>query len=99
MPQKTDIDFDFDSLIEVCKQHHVAWVGLFGSLARGDCRDDSDIDLLVEFSRPQSLLEVVALERQLSEALERKVDLVTRKALSPYLAKRIEKELQTIYEV
>ena len=91
-------NLDIQKLARICGKFDVARVELFGSLARDDFSAASDIDLLVEFARPQSLLRVVALERQLSEALERKVDLVTRKALSPYLADRIEQESRVIYE-
>jgi len=89
---------DLNKISRICKAYNVAKVGLFGSLARGDYGPASDVDLLVEFSEPLSLLQLVALERQLAEVLKRKVDLVTRKALSPYLAQRIEQELRTIYE-
>jgi hypothetical protein len=47
-------------------------IGVFGSTVRGEARKDSDIDLLVRFSKRKSLLAVVRLERELSEALGRK---------------------------
>jgi predicted nucleotidyltransferase len=59
------------------------------------CRN---VDLLVYFSKPKSLLTLVALERQISTALGRKVDLLTEAAISPYLRERIKRELQVIYE-
>lgn len=55
-------------------------------------------DILVSFSKPKSLLSVVALERQLSKALARKVDLLTEAAISPYLRDRIKGELVVLYE-
>jgi predicted nucleotidyltransferase len=67
-------------------------------MARGEATDQSDIDLLVYFSKRKSLLAFVGLERQLSTALGRKVDLVTEAAISPYLRERILRELQVIYE-
>jgi hypothetical protein len=54
---------------------------------------------VVKFSQPISLLQFAALERQLSEALGRKVDLLTEAAISPYLRDKIEQDLQVIYEV
>jgi predicted nucleotidyltransferase len=71
---------------------------VFGSTARGEANDQSDIDLLVEFSQRKSLLAMVALERQLATALGRKVDLLTEAAISPYLRERILGDLQVIYE-
>jgi hypothetical protein len=72
-------------------------IGVFGSTVRGEAGKDSDIDLLVRFSKRKSLLAVVRLERELSEALGRKVDLLTEGALSPYLRERILKEMRVIY--
>jgi len=66
-------------------------------MARNEATEASDIDLLVSFSRPVSLLQMVTLERELSEALGRKVDLLTETSLSPYLRDHILKERQLVY--
>ncbi|MGQ9500500.1 MAG: type VII toxin-antitoxin system MntA family adenylyltransferase antitoxin [Anaerolineae bacterium] len=87
-----------DILIELCRQSGVMCILLFGSMARGEADEESDIDLLVEFSKPISLLRLVALERELSDALGRKVDVLTKAAISPYLRERIRSEAQVIYE-
>jgi predicted nucleotidyltransferase len=92
------LPFDTNQLIEICRQNDVSKIGVFGSMARGEATDQSDIDLLVYFSKRKSLLAVVALERQISTALGRKVDLLTEAAISPYLRERIKRELQVIYE-
>ena len=52
-------------------------VGIFGSFARGESKKGSDIDILVEFKDPPSLLALIKLENELSEILGTKVDLVT----------------------
>jgi uncharacterized protein len=90
--------FDVNKLIALCRQNDVQQIGVFGSVARGEDDEQSDIDLLVRFSRRVSLLKMVALERQLSNALGRKVDLLTEAAISPYLRERIKRDLQMIYE-
>lgn len=90
--------FDTKTLIEICRQNDVSRIGVFGSMARGEANQQSDIDLLVEFSRRKSLLAMVALERQIATALGRKVDLLTEAAISPYLRQRILGDLQVIYE-
>jgi predicted nucleotidyltransferase len=92
------LPFDTNKLIEICRQNGVAKIGVFGSMARGEATEQSDIDLLVEFSKPKSLLTLVALERQISAALGREVDLLTEAAISPYLRDRIKRDLQIIYE-
>lgn len=58
---------------------------LFGSVVRGEARQESDIDILVEFSRPIGLLAFVRLKQRLGELLNRPVDLVTPDALKPAL--------------
>jgi len=85
-------------LIEICHKNDVAMIGVFGSMARGKATEDSDIDLLVKFSKGKSLLALVRLEREIATALGRKVDLLTEAAISPYLRDRIKRELQVIYE-
>ena len=73
-------------------------VGVFGSMARGEAKKKSDIDLIVRFSKQKSLLAMVRLERELSEALKRKVDLLTEASISPYMRKRVLKEMKVIYD-
>lgn len=92
------LPFDTRKLIAICRQNDVSKIGVFGSMARGEAGEASDIDLLVEFSRRKSLLALVSLERMISAALGRKVDLLTEAAISPYLRDRIKNELQVIYE-
>ncbi len=92
------LPFNDQKLIEICRQNDVAQLGVFGSVARGEANEQSDVDLLVEFSKPKSLLGLIDLEQQLEDALGRKVDLLTKAALSPYLRDRILKELRIVYE-
>lgn len=93
----TTYPFDADKLVEICKAHDIAMVAVFGSMARGEATERSDIDVLVKPGKPKSLLSLVALEREISQALGRKVDLLTEGALSPYLRDRILSELQVLY--
>jgi predicted nucleotidyltransferase len=92
------LPFDTEKLIEICRQNDVSKVSVFGSMARGEADDQSDVDLLVEFSKRKSLLALVALERQLSTALGKKVDLLTEAAISPYLRDRIKRDQRVLYE-
>ena len=86
-----------DVIIELCRNNDVSMIGIFGSTARGEASASSDLDLLVRFARPKSLLALVRLERSLSEVLGRKVDLLTESAISPYLKARILNDLMVIY--
>lgn len=85
-------------LIEICRQHDVTMLGIFGSTVHGEATADSDIDMLVRFARPKSLLTLVAIERQLANALGKPVDLITEGALHPYLRDNVLRDLQVIYE-
>jgi uncharacterized protein len=67
-------------------------LALFGSIVRGEARSDSDVDILVEFSKPVGLFGFIRLKHRLEEILGRPVDLVTRAALKPQLRDRILQE-------
>ncbi len=94
-----NLSFDINKLIEICRQNDIKRVGTFGSMARGEATEQSDIDLLVEFAKPKSLLAMVKIERQIATALGQKVDLLTEAAISPYLREGILRDLHIIYEI
>jgi uncharacterized protein len=73
------------------KEYNPLKVGIFGSFARGDNKQGSDIDILVEFKTAPSLLTLIRIENELSELLGIKVDLLTKGALKN---KRIRKSIQ-----
>ncbi len=72
-------------------------ISFFGSFVRGDAGPGSDLDVLVEFSERKSLLELVRLERELSDRLGMPVDLLTAKSISPHLIERIRDDMEVIY--
>lgn len=69
------------------------FVGVFGSYARGEQTELSDLDLLIDFVEPLNLLELIGLEQELSEVLGMKVDLVTQGSVNELLRSRIEADL------
>ncbi len=73
------------------------FAGIFGSFARGEENAESDIDILVRFKEPKSLFEIVRMEQKLGESVGRKVEIVTEKALHPYIAPSVRQDLQPIY--
>ncbi len=83
-------------ILELAESHGARNVRVFGSMARGDARPDSDIDFLVEVEQGRSLLDVIGLEQDLQELLGRPVEVLTDGGLSPYLQQRILDEAATL---
>jgi uncharacterized protein len=89
---------DPDILSELCERHDIGRLRLFGSAGRGEESEESDIDLIADFTQQKTLLDLVRIEREFSERLGRKVDLLTEGALSPFLKERILREARVIYD-
>ena len=75
----------------------VAFAGVFGSFARGDANEKSDIDIMIRFKKPKGLLDFFSLQNALEEELGHPVDLATERALDSRLRPFILKELKPIY--
>lgn len=70
---------------EAEREYSVKSLGIFGSVAREEQTEKSDIDLLVEFSKPVGFVTFMRLEQFLSDRLGKPVDLVTSDALKPLI--------------
>ena len=66
-----------EQVMAVAARHHANRVRIFGSVARGDDRPDSDIDLLVDFAPDSSLFDLMRMARELEELLGHPVDVVS----------------------
>ncbi|MBI5154211.1 nucleotidyltransferase family protein [Candidatus Poribacteria bacterium] len=73
-------------------RYPIARLSLFGSYARGEQTDASDVDLIVEFDGKLSLFQFIALEQEMAGQLGVRVDLVEREAMKPRIRVRAEKE-------
>ena len=71
-------------------------LAVFGSVARGEASDASDLDVLVDFAGPATFDGYMGLKLFLEDSLGVKVDLVTRAALKPRLRERIESEARRV---
>ena len=78
---------------ELAATYGVRSLVLFGSVARNEATDQSDVDLLVEFSRATGYLGLVALQEHLAHLLRRPVDLGTLRSLKPRIRQRVEQDL------
>ena len=81
---------------ELRKEYGVTVIGIFGSYVRGEQGDQSDLDILIELERPMGFVRFIKLENMFTRLLGIKVDLVTKKALKPYIGQRILQEVQYV---
>jgi len=76
-------------ILDLALRHGASNVRVFGSLARGEGNEDSDLDLLVTLEEGRSLLDLAGLKQDLEDLVHRPVDVVIERALSPYLRDRV----------
>lgn len=93
------IEIDSERIAEFCLRHFIVKLSLFGSVTTDDFRDDSDVDVLVEYD-PEHIPDLFAVadqQHELSEMLGRKVDLRTPKGLSRFFRDEVLKEAVVQY--
>jgi predicted nucleotidyltransferase len=83
-------------LPELKEKYHVSYLGIFGSYVRGEQKPESDLDVLVEFSKTPTIFKFVNLENYLSDAPGVKVDLVMKDALKPNIGNYILNDVEAI---
>ncbi len=80
-----DLRLKKDNIINIAETYGASNVRIFGSVARGEDNDNSDIDFLVEFSHGRSLFDLINVKLELEDLLGRRVDIVTEKSLHPLI--------------
>lgn len=78
-----------EEVLKLTHQHGASRVRVFGSVAKGEDTEGSDLDLLVEMESGRSLLDLVAIKQDLEDLLGCRVHVVTEAAVSPYLRERV----------
>ena len=81
----------------ILKKAGVQYAGVFGSIARGEVRPDSDVDILVKFIGPATFVSYLQLDENLRSKLGRDIDLVTEGAVNKFMRPYIERDLKLIY--
>jgi predicted nucleotidyltransferase len=81
-----------EAIRHVAGSHGAKSVRLFGSVARGEARPGSDVDILVELEPGRSLLDLVAIKQDLEDLLGRPVDVVAEAVVSPYIRDQVLEE-------
>jgi predicted nucleotidyltransferase len=99
MVQLGDTHVDGPSLAEVCRRYGVKELSLFGSAVRGETRPESDIDIMVEFEPGVriGLIKFESLVEELELLAGRRVDLVTKRGLKPWIRPHVLKDARVIY--
>ena len=82
----------------ILEKYEVSYAGVFGSVARGDDRPESDVDIVVSTTKPVGIYTFMALKDELSQVIGRDVDLVSKNAINKYLEPYINEDLITVYE-
>lgn len=82
----------------ILQKNLVSYAGVFGSVARQQDREDSDIDILVKFKVVPGYFDYIKLENDLTKALGRKVDLATENSIHKSLRQNILTDLLPLYE-
>ena len=91
--------FDRNRIADFCRRWNVVELAVFGSVARGDFRENSDIDVMVTFA-PEAhigLFSLARMENELSTIFNRKVDLVTKGGLKPLIRDEILAQAEVLY--
>src|SRR5260370_33874631 len=83
-------------ILRAAERHGASNVRLFGSVARAESDEGSDVDLLVEMEPGRSLLDLIALEQELEQILGVDVDVLTTASLSPYMRADVEREARSL---
>ena len=73
----------------ILNKYPIAKAALFGSYARGEENKSSDIDILIETSKPISLFVILKIERELQQLTKRKIDIVEYSAIKPSIRKNV----------
>lgn len=77
------------SILQIADRYGARKIRVFGSFADGNADDNSDLDLLVDLERGRDLLDLIGFKQDLEEHIDRRVDVVTEKGLSPHLRETI----------
>ncbi len=87
-----------EKMAPVFEKYALEYAGIFGSYARGDEKEESDVDILFRRgSKKLSLLDHIGMKDEISDILNKKVDLVSESAIIPYFKDHIFNDLRVIY--
>ncbi len=91
---------DYLEIKKLCEKYGIRYLALFGSHARGEGIEDSDVDLLYEYSIDSSVfgLEHIGVIKSFEKLFDKRVDMVSKGNIDPYIRPFVSKDLQVLYE-
>lgn len=87
---------DTNLILQIARRHGARGVRVFGSYARGQQKETSDLDLLVDLEPHRDLFDLIELKQELEKTLQRRVDVVTEAGLSPYIRAKVLEEARAL---
>lgn len=84
----------------VLKKYPISYAGIFGSYARGEEKENSDVDIMIKLKPDSSfsLFDLIGVENELAKKIGKKVDLATEKSIGKYIKNSVFRDLKQIYE-
>ena len=98
MSTVSPLSMEADRILTVSRRHGAVFVALFGSAVRGDDGPASDIDVLVRFSEPKSLLDLDDIQTEMTKEVGRRIDLVTERSLNPAIRESVQRDMAVILD-
>jgi hypothetical protein len=96
MALRDEIHRQRDAVLQIAARHGASNVRLFGSVARGEERPDSDVDLLIDLDTERGFGDYLGLAEELEALLHRRVDLLLARSLSPFFRPYIEADARPL---
>lgn len=85
-----------DEVLALASRHRARCLRVFGSVARGEDDEDSDLDLIAEFDEGATLFDAFALQESLEHLLQHRVELATRDGLHPLIRDQVMREARIL---
>ncbi|HEY4521130.1 MAG TPA: nucleotidyltransferase family protein [Candidatus Paceibacterota bacterium] len=85
-----------DRIQSILRRYGVTQAGIFGSFARNEASENSDVDILITLQKPIGVFALARLQRELADAIGRPVDLVTSDALNPRISPYVQADIKSI---
>ena len=82
----------------ILEEYGISYAGVFGSVAKGESKDNSDVDIIVRFGRPMGMFIYMKFVNSLEDSLQRRVDVVTENSLNKFIKPYVLPDIKVIYE-